>query len=497
MLSVFRGSFWGRRDMDWRRVVLLNICVWQFVLVFIVSGNAVFRVKHKFSASEMSLSALRAHDARRHGRMLSSIDMPLGGNGNPSDSGLYFTKIRIGNPSKDYYVQVDTGSDILWVNCAGCDKCPAKSDLGIKLTLYDPKGSSSARVVSCDDNLCTMIYPGSTLPGCTTDTLCYYQVTYGDQSSTAGFFVEDYIHYDIVSGNPQLTMGNSSVVFGCGAKQAGQLSSSGEALDGIIGFGQANSSVLSQLAAARKVKKMFAHCLDGSNGGGIFAIGEVVQPKLNTTPLLPHQMHYTAVMKSIEVGGDVISLSTDGTTSRDQGEAIIDSGTTLAYLPDGVYESVMSMITSQQPGLKLLTVENQFKCFEYTGNVDDGFPIVKLLFENSLTLAVYPHEYLFQVREVVWCFGWQNSGLQSKDGNDVTLLGDLVLSNKLVLYDLENQAIGWTEYNCSSSIKMKDDESGAVYAINAEDISSAISLLSDRILTFLLGLITMLFIIYH
>lgn len=25
---------------------------------------------------------------------------------------------------------------------------------------------------------------------------------------------------------------------------------------------------------------------------------------------------------------------------------------------------------------------------------------------------------------------------------------DLVLSNKLVLYDLENQLIGWTEYNC-------------------------------------------------
>lgn len=28
------------------------------------------------------------------------------------------------------------------------------------------------------------------------------------------------------------------------------------------------------------------------------------------------------------------------------------------------------------------------------------------------------------------------------------VFADLVLSNKLVLYDLENQAIGWTEYNC-------------------------------------------------
>lgn len=28
------------------------------------------------------------------------------------------------------------------------------------------------------------------------------------------------------------------------------------------------------------------------------------------------------------------------------------------------------------------------------------------------------------------------------------MLADLVLANKLVLYDLEKQAIGWTEYNC-------------------------------------------------
>ncbi|GMH11409.1 hypothetical protein Nepgr_013250 [Nepenthes gracilis] len=460
--------------MDLRRLVL---CIWQFLLVSIVSGNAVFRVQHKFRGSEKSLSALRAHDAYRHGRLLERIDLPLGGNGNPSDSGLYFTKIQIGNPSRNYYVQVDTGSDIFWVNCAGCYKCPKKSDIGIKLTLYDPKGSSTAKMVTCDENLCTMIY-SSTLSGCKSDMLCYYEVTYGDGSSTAGFFVEDYIHYDRITGNLQTTMGNGSIVFGCSAKQAGQLSSSGEALDGIIGFGQANSSMLSQLAAAGKVKKMFAHCLDGLKGGGIFAIGEVVQPKLNTTPLIPHQNHYNVVMKSIEVAGDVIGLSTDGRTSGGHSAAIIDSGTTLAYLPDGVYELLMSAIISQQPGLKLHTVEDQFKCFQYSGNIDDGFPTVKFHFEKALTLTIYPHEYLFQIHEDMWCIGWQNSGLQSKDGKGVTLLGDLVLSNKLVLYDLENQAIGWTEYNCSSSIKVKDKESNAVYTVNAQDISTASSLIS-------------------
>lgn len=75
----------------------------------------------------------------------------------------------------------------------------------------------------------------------------------------------------------------------CGAQQSGDLGSSSSAVDGILGFGQSNSSMISQLASSGKVRKIFAHCLDTVNGGGIFAIGHVVQPKVNTTPLVPDQ----------------------------------------------------------------------------------------------------------------------------------------------------------------------------------------------------------------
>lgn len=45
--------------------------------------------------------------------------------------------------------------------------------------------------------------------------------------------------------------------------------------------------------------------------------------------------------------------------------------------------------------LKLYT--NVF--FPYTiFSVDDGFPTVAFGFENSLTLTIYPREYLFQIR---------------------------------------------------------------------------------------------------
>ncbi|KAH9610597.1 hypothetical protein KSS87_009842 [Heliosperma pusillum] len=407
---------------------------------------------------------LRAHDRRRHGRLLATLDLPLGGNGQPSDTGLYFTKVQLGNPAMDYHVQVDTGSDILWVNCAGCDNCPKKSGLGISLNFYDPKSSSTANLINCDEKQCAIIYPG-TLSGCMSDMACQYEVTYGDGSTTSGYFVEDTFHFNKVTGLNQTTPGNGSVVFGCGAKQSGQLSSTDEALDGIIGFGQANSSVLSQLAAAGKVQKSFSHCLDNEKGGGIFAIGQLVEPKLNSTPIIPNQPHYNVVMKSVEVGSHVLELSTNS-SGTDRG-AVIDSGTTLAYLPDDIYNTIVDKVLSNQTELKIHTVDDQFTCFEYPGKIDDGFPLIIFNFADSLSLTIHPHEYFFPLGEdeTKWCLGWMNSGMQTRDGTDITILGG------------------------SSSIKVKDKDSGAVNTVGAHDLSSSNSLISS---TFLLALLVLI-----
>ncbi|XP_016557164.1 aspartic proteinase 39 isoform X3 [Capsicum annuum] len=400
--------------MDLRRkgcLILLLVSVLEVAVKG--NNNVVFNVKHRYGGRGGSiLNELRAHDSHRHGRMLAAVDFPLGGNGQPTDAALYYTKLTIGTPSKDYHVQVDTGSDILWVNCAGCARCPSKSSLGIDLMLYDLKASATGKTVSCDQDFCTAMF-NAPYSECRVGSACEYQVTYGDGSSTSGYFVKDYIHFDQVSGDLQTTSINGSIAFGCSSSQSGELGSSTQAVDGIIGFGQANSSLISQLAVSGKVKKVFSHCLDGSNGGGIFAIGQVVQPKVKSTPLVPNE-------------------------------------------------------------------------------IDDGFPVVTFQFADSLSLKVYPHDYLFQVSDNEWCIGWQDSGMQTKDGKEITLLGDLVLSNKLVLYDLENQSIGWTDYNCSSSIKVRDGTSGKVYTVGSHNISSASTLNSRMFFTFFVLVISIL-----
>ncbi|XP_075515425.1 uncharacterized protein LOC142550070 [Primulina tabacum] len=201
---------------------------------------------------------------------------------------LYYTKITIGTPPVDYHVQVDTGSDILWVNCRNCLRCPTKSELNIPLQQYDLTASSTGKTISCDQDFCASVFSGPS-SDCKVGLNCEYAITYGDGSRTEGYFVRDYFKFDQVIGNLQTSAMNGSIAFGCSAKQSGELGSSSEAVDGIIGFGQANTSVLSQLASSGNVKRMFSHCLDSYKGGGIFAIGDVVQPKVNRTKLLQNE----------------------------------------------------------------------------------------------------------------------------------------------------------------------------------------------------------------
>lgn len=478
--------------MDLEKWVLAVFAVLAVTDLGHVSGNSVsFEVRHKFAGKGRNLSAFKEHDVRRRGRFLSAVDLELGGNSHPSDAGLYFTKLELGTPPQDYFVQVDTGSDLLWVNCIECSKCPKKSDLGIDLTLYNPKSSSTSDYVYCDQDFCTSTYDGP-LPGCKSGLNCQYNVVYGDGSSTAGYFIKDKIQFNRITGNLQTAATNGTVVFGCGAKQSGELGSSSEALDGILGLGESNSSIISQLAAAGKVKRVFAHCLDNKVGGGIFTIGEVVSPKVNTTPMVPNQAHYNVVMKAVEVGGEVLNLPTDVFETGERKGTIIDSGTTLAYIPEEIYEPMMKKILGQQPGLKPRIFEDQFSCIKFSDNIDDGFPVVKFHFEGSLVLTVYPHDYLFPLQGNEWCFGWMNGGLQTHDSRAVILLGDLVLSNRLVVYDIENQTIGWTEYNCSSNIKVKDETTGTVYTVGAHDINSSSCLRVEVVLIFLSMLVALL-----
>ena len=83
----------------------------------------------------------------------------------------------------------------------------------VDLTLYNPKSSRTASLVTCDQDFCTSTHDAP-LPGCSPDLLCQYNIVYGDGSSTAGYFVEDNVQLDQVTENLQESSTNASVIFG-------------------------------------------------------------------------------------------------------------------------------------------------------------------------------------------------------------------------------------------------------------------------------------------
>lgn len=76
----------------------------------------------------------------------------------------------------------------------------------------------------------------------------------------------------------------------CSTSQTGDLTKSDRAVDGIFGFGQQGLSIISQLSAQGIASDAFSHCLVGSDsGGGILVIGQIMEPNMVYTPLVPSQ----------------------------------------------------------------------------------------------------------------------------------------------------------------------------------------------------------------
>ncbi|MBA0739847.1 hypothetical protein Gogos_013077, partial [Gossypium gossypioides] len=430
----------------------------------VVMGSfpATLKLERKIplASHELELSQLRERDRLRHGRLLQSssggvVDFPVMGTYDPFLVGLYYTKVQLGSPPREFYVQIDTGSDVLWIGCNSCNGCPQSSGLQIQLNLYDPGSSSTASLVSCSDQRCSAGLQSSD-SGCSGQSnQCSYTFQYGDGSGTSGYYVADLLHFNSILEGSVITNSTAPIMFGCSVLQTGDLTKSDRAVDGIFGFGQQSLSVISQLSSQGITPKVFSHCLKGSNsGGGILVFGEILEPNmvydidmlpflligciLGTvgkykaslavwlTILAPQNFrpHYNLDLRSISVGGQVLSINPSVfSTSNNQG-TIVDSGTTLAYLADEAYDAFMSAITNavSQTVRPILSKGNQ--CYLITSSVNDIFPQVSLNFAGGASMILNPQDYLVQQNSIggsaSWCIGFQKI-----QGQRITILGGI------------------------------------------------------------------------
>lgn len=140
---------------------------------------------------------------------------------------------------------------------------------------------------------------------------------------------------DLLSENTTTIAATARATFGYGLEQTGVSDSYDPSLDLVV--------------PGNVTKKKFSHCLDGRNGIGIIVVGDVVQPNLKTTPLFSNQSHYYVIMKSIEVGKDVldfsnvvfpVGVSDEVFPVQDEKKTMMDSGTVMSYFPEGIFKKL-------------------------------------------------------------------------------------------------------------------------------------------------------------
>ncbi|KAK1589048.1 hypothetical protein Q3G72_029991 [Acer saccharum] len=254
------------------------------------------------------------------------------------------------------------------------------------------------------------------------------------------------MHLDTIIEGSLTSNSSAQIFFGCSTLQTGDLTKPDRAVDGIFGFGQQSMSVITQLSSQGITPRVFSHCLKGNGGsGGILVLGEVVEPNIVYSPLVPSQPHYNLNLQSISVNGQTLPIDSSVFATSSNKGTIVDSGTTLAYLAEGAYDPFMNAILGSVSQTVHPIVNKGNQCYIVTSRV--------VLQCGALAFR------RFRVKTIL--------GVPT-----IFVFADLVLKDKIFVYDLEGQRIGWTDYDCSMSVNVSTtSRTGRSEFVNAGQLS--------------------------
>ncbi|KAF3765028.1 acid protease [Cryphonectria parasitica EP155] len=370
--------------------------------------------------------------------------------------GGYYATVSVGTPGQTLTMVLDTGSSDAFVISADADLCTEK-----KLQVVDQE-TCGATYNASESSTYKDLIPGG------------FEIEYADGTTAAG----DYITDDFLIGgktvkNLQMGLADKTAV-GTGVLGIGfELNEAAQAVYSNLVVSMVNQSVVSTMAYSLYLNDYYS-----STGNILFGgvdtekfIGDLV-----VVPILPdaESKNYS----SFTVGLTGLSFaSSNGTTynqslSDDDGslDSILDSGTTLSYLPDDIATSLFSAVGAYEYtelGSSLALVDCSLDV-EFTFRINSTASIV--VPRDELVLDVISgDEVPTSIPFANPClFGIQNIGDESDESGggggggpegtgsaarqaEYAILGDSFLRSAYVVYDLDNLQIGLAQANLNST----------------------------------------------
>ncbi|KAL7125689.1 hypothetical protein ABFS83_14G133100 [Erythranthe nasuta] len=399
-----------------------------------------------FSSTPESLFKLRLRRDALRVRALSTLAAAVSQtnvSGRPADfsssivsglaqgSGEYFTRIGIGTPPKYVYMVLDTGSDVVWVQCSPCRKCYSQSD-----PVFDPKASTSFSGVTCDSPVCRRLDS----PGCNNRDKCLYQVSYGDGSFTVGEFSTETLTFRKTKVD--------NVAFGCGHDNEGLFVGAA----GLLGLGRGKLSFPTQ--AGSRFGRKFSYCLvdrSASSKPSSMVFGEsAVSRNAVFTPLLTNpklDTFFYVGLKGVSVGGTRvpgIAASLFKLDPTGNGGVIVDSGTSVTRLTRPAYVALRDAFRIGASNLKRSSDFSLFDtCFDLSGKTEVKVPTVVLHLEGA-DVSLPASNYLIPVdSEGKFCFAF--AGTMS----GLSIIGNIQQQGFRVVFDLAGNRVGFAPRGCA------------------------------------------------
>ncbi|OMO98219.1 Peptidase A1 [Corchorus capsularis] len=310
-------------------------------------------------------------------------------------SGEYFVRIGVGSPPRNQYMVIDSGSDIVWVQCQPCSQCYRQSD-----PVFDPAASASYSGVSCGSSVCDQIENSGCHAG-----RCRYEVMYGDGSYTKGTMALE-----------TLTFGRTvikNVAIGCGHVNRGMFIGAA----GLLGIGGGYMSLVGQLGG--QTGGAFSYCLvsRGTDASGSLVFGRGAMPVgASWVPLLRNPRapsFYYVGLSGLGVGGIRVPISEDifRLTELGYGGVVMDTGTAVTRFPASAYSAFRDAFIAQTGNLPRASGVSIFDtCYNLSGFVSVRVPTVSFYFSGGPILTLPARNFLIPVDDVgTFCFAFASS----------------------------------------------------------------------------------------
>ncbi|KAL7586503.1 aspartyl protease family protein 2 [Lactuca sativa] len=418
----------------------------HFLKLPLLHINPLQSPSQAFSSDSARLSALLSTLHRKPNLPVTS--------GAYAGAGQYFVTLHLGTPPQKLLLIADTGSDLIWVTCSACrDDCNRTRP---PHSAFLARHSSSYCLHHCYDPACKLVPHPRPRIACNHTRLhspCRYEYSYADGSITNGFFAKETTSFNSSTGE---LLQHDSLAFGCGFTISGP-SVSGPSFNGaqgVMGLGRGTISFVTQLG--RRFGNKFSYCLRDYTIAppptSYLLIGTAAgNSRMRYTPLQTNPLSspfYYIGIENVYVDNMKLRVSPSvwNIDKMGNGGTIVDSGTTLTFLPDTAYRHVVAAFRRR---VKLPTPAGSPPNFDLCINVS-GIPrlsLPKLSFKLVGNSVFTPPvgNYFIDTAEDVKCLALQP--VTSAGGFSV--IGNLMQQGFLFDFDIGRSRLGFSRSGCS------------------------------------------------